>query len=187
MNKKPFCKSTNLLEPKHCVNNVNCWIWWSQMQFYWWREADPVKRIFATVKSIIDTDNSSNTVLLNFLFFWNSLNVYTLVWKHTNKWRNTKISFQGRHFNYFSVLLYIWHVGFHIFKILVFCIRNIYLGNTQIIVILMWFIFFEIEAYTKPNNVWSLHFKREVFIWCHVVYVPESFNNISRNFNLCDF
>ena len=42
------------------------WIWRSQMQFY--------------------TDNSSNTVLL-FLFLWNSPNVYTLVWKHTNKWR----------------------------------------------------------------------------------------------------
>jgi hypothetical protein len=34
-------------------------------------------------------------------------------------------------------------------------------------------------VYTKPNNVWSLHFKLEVFIWCHVVYVPKSFNNIS--------
>ena len=31
------------------------------------REAEPVKRIFATVKSTIDTSNSSNTVLL-FLF-----------------------------------------------------------------------------------------------------------------------
>ena len=31
--------------------------------------------------------HSSNTVLL-FLFLWNSPNVYTLVWKHTNKWRN---------------------------------------------------------------------------------------------------
>jgi hypothetical protein len=31
--------------------------------------------------------NSSNTVLL-FLFLWNSPNMYTLVWKHTNKWRN---------------------------------------------------------------------------------------------------
>jgi hypothetical protein len=39
----------------------------------------------------------------------------------------------------------------------------------------------------KPNNVWSLHFKLEVFIWRHVVYVPKSFNNISRNFNFCDF
>ena len=56
------------------------WIWRSQMQF-------SLKRIFATVKSTIDTDNSSNTVLL-FLFLWNSSNVYTLVWKHTNKWRN---------------------------------------------------------------------------------------------------
>ena len=28
------------------------------------REAEPVKRIFATVKSTIDTSNSSNTVLL---------------------------------------------------------------------------------------------------------------------------
>jgi hypothetical protein len=41
------------------------WIWWSQMQFYWRCEAEPVKRIFATVKSKIDTDNSSNTGLLN--------------------------------------------------------------------------------------------------------------------------
>ena len=31
------------------------------------REAEPVKRIFVSVKSTIDTDNSSNTVLL-FLF-----------------------------------------------------------------------------------------------------------------------
>ena len=31
-------------------------------------------------KSTIDTDNSSNTILL-FLFLWNSPNVYTLVWK----------------------------------------------------------------------------------------------------------
>jgi hypothetical protein len=43
--------------------------------------------LLATVKSTIDTDNSSNTVLL-FLFWWNSPNVYTLVWKHTNKWWN---------------------------------------------------------------------------------------------------
>ena len=35
-----------------------------------------------SVKSTIDTDNSSNTVLL-FLFLWNSPSVYTLVWKHT--------------------------------------------------------------------------------------------------------
>jgi hypothetical protein len=28
----------------------------------------------------------------------------------------TKISFQGRHFNYCCALLYIWHVGFHVFK-----------------------------------------------------------------------
>ena len=34
----------------------------------------------------------------------------------------------------------------------------------------------------KPNNVWSEHFKLEVFIWRHIVYVPKSFNNISRNF-----
>jgi hypothetical protein len=63
------------------------WIWRLQMPFYWRREAEPVKQIFATVKSTIDTDNSSNTVLL-FLFLWNSPNLYTLVWKHTNKWRN---------------------------------------------------------------------------------------------------
>jgi hypothetical protein len=32
-------------------------------------------------------------------------------------WYNlTKISFQGKHFNYFCVLLQIWHVGFHILK-----------------------------------------------------------------------
>ena len=36
----------------------------TQMQFYWRREAEPVKPIFATVKSTIDTSNSSNTVLL---------------------------------------------------------------------------------------------------------------------------
>jgi hypothetical protein len=30
--------------------------------------------------------------------------------------------------------------------------------------------FIKIEAYTKPNDVWSLHFKLEVFIWRHVVY-----------------
>ena len=41
----------------------------------------------ATVKSTIHTSNSSNTVLL-FLFLGNSPNVYTLVWKHINKWRN---------------------------------------------------------------------------------------------------
>jgi hypothetical protein len=40
----------------------------TQMQFYWRREAEPVKRIFATVKSTIDTSNSSNTVLLLFNF-----------------------------------------------------------------------------------------------------------------------
>jgi len=45
------------------------------------------KTDFATVKSTIDTYNSSNKVLL-FLFWWNSPNVYTQVWKHTNKWRN---------------------------------------------------------------------------------------------------
>ena len=45
------------------------WIWRSQMQFYWRRETEPLKRIFATVKSTIDTSNSSNTVLL-FLFLW---------------------------------------------------------------------------------------------------------------------
>jgi hypothetical protein len=49
---------------------VSMWIWRSQMQFYWRREAEPVKRIFATIKSTIDTDNSSYTVLL-FLFLWN--------------------------------------------------------------------------------------------------------------------
>jgi hypothetical protein len=29
-----------------------------------------------------------NPTVLLFLFLWNSPNVYTLVWKHTNKWRN---------------------------------------------------------------------------------------------------
>ena len=41
----------------------------------------------ATVKSTIHTSNSSNTVLL-FPFLGNSPNVYTLAWKHTDKWRN---------------------------------------------------------------------------------------------------
>ena len=41
----------------------------------------------ATVKSTIHTSNSSNTVLL-FPFLGNSPSVYTLVWKHTDKWRN---------------------------------------------------------------------------------------------------
>ena len=40
----------------------------TQMQFYWRREAEPVKQIFVTVKSTIDTSNSSNTVLLLFNF-----------------------------------------------------------------------------------------------------------------------
>ena len=32
-------------------------------------------------------------------------------------WSNlTKISFQGKHFNFFCALLQIWHVRFHIFK-----------------------------------------------------------------------
>jgi hypothetical protein len=39
-------------------------LWWSQMPFYWRREAEPVKLIFATVKSTIDTSNSSNTIVL---------------------------------------------------------------------------------------------------------------------------
>jgi len=33
---------------------------------------------------------------------------------------------------------------------------------------------FDKEAWTKPKNVWSVRFKLEVFIWCHVVYVPKS-------------
>jgi hypothetical protein len=74
------------LESKLKVCEHELRIWRSQMQSYWRREAEPLKRIFATVKSTIDTDNSSNTVLL-FLFLWNSPNVYTLVWKHTNKRR----------------------------------------------------------------------------------------------------
>jgi predicted transcriptional regulator len=37
------------------------------MQFYWQRKAEPVKQIFATVKSTIDTSNSSNTVVIPIL------------------------------------------------------------------------------------------------------------------------
>jgi hypothetical protein len=37
--------------------------------------------------SIVDL-TVTNAVLLLFLFLWNSPNMYTLVWKHTNKWRN---------------------------------------------------------------------------------------------------
>ena len=33
--------------------------------------------------------------------------------------------------------------------------------------------FIKIEAYTK-KKVCSLRFRLEVFIWCHVVYVPKS-------------
>ena len=71
------------------LKSLKCqlWISRSQIPFYWRRDPEPVKQIFATVKSTIDTYNSSNTVLL-FLFWWNSPNVYTLVWKHTNKWPN---------------------------------------------------------------------------------------------------
>ena len=36
------------------------------------------------------------------------------------------------------------------------------------------YIFIKIEAYTKPNDVWSLRFKLEVFIWRHVVNVPKT-------------
>jgi hypothetical protein len=35
-------------------------------------------------------------------------------------------------------------------------------------------IFIKIEVYKKPNNIWSLRFKLEVFISHHVVYVPKS-------------
>jgi hypothetical protein len=41
-----------------------------------------------------------------------------------------------------------------------------------------WNYFIKIEAYMKPNNVWSLHFQLEVFIWRHVVYVPKSFSQL---------
>ena len=38
-------------------------------------------------------------------------------------WSNlTKISFQGRYFNYYCALLYIWHVGFYEWKELEKCI-----------------------------------------------------------------
>ena len=46
------------------------------------------------------------------------------------------------------------------------------------------FFFIKIEVYTKPNNVWSLHFKQEVFIWRHVVYVPKS-STIFRGILIC--
>ena len=36
----------------------------------------------------------------------------------------------------------------------------------------------------KPNNVWSFHFKLEVFIWRHVVYASKSFN-IIRGILIC--
>jgi hypothetical protein len=39
------------------------WIRRSQMPFYWQREEEPVKQIFVTVKSIIDTDNSYPSIV----------------------------------------------------------------------------------------------------------------------------
>ena len=62
--------SSKLLELRHNTVfeelevSLNCRFDGRKYVFYWRRE---VKRIFATVKSTIDTDNSSNTVLL-FLF-----------------------------------------------------------------------------------------------------------------------
>ena len=51
------------------------------------------------------------------LYVWN-VNIRRYVASCTLQfWSNlTKISFQGKHFNHFWILLYIWHVGFHIFK-----------------------------------------------------------------------
>jgi len=40
--------------------------------------------------------------------------------------------------------------------------------------------FIKIEAYTKPNDVWCLRFKLEVFIWRHVVNVPKSSTTFRR-------
>ena len=45
----------------------------------------------------------------------------------------------------------------------------------------------KIEAYTKPNDVWSLRFKSETFIWRHVVNLPKSSTTCRRILNLCDF
>ena len=42
------------------------------------------------------------------------------------------------------------------------------------------YIFIKIEAYTKPNDVWSLRFKLEVFIWRHVVNVLKMSTKFRR-------
>jgi hypothetical protein len=55
----------------------------------------------------LNTDNSSSTVLL-FLFLWNSPNVYTLVWKHTNKWWNI-CTFQIPSANKIVRQIHNWH------------------------------------------------------------------------------
>ena len=86
------------------------WNWRSQMPFYWrrtfqipsaktnshqihnwhrqlfkYRSVIPILMKFS--QCVQKKVWSSNTELL-FLFCWNSHNVYTLVWKHTNKWPN---------------------------------------------------------------------------------------------------
>jgi hypothetical protein len=45
----------------------------------------------------------------------------------------------------------------------------------------------KIEAYTKPNNVWSLRFKLDFFIWRqwrHIGYVPKSSITFRRIFSV---
>jgi hypothetical protein len=93
------------------------WIWRSQMQFYWRCKAEPVKWIFATVKSTIDTDNSSNTVLL-FLVLWNSPNVYTLVIESIWRVVGVNCGFDGL----FFLAEGIWKV--HIFGHLFVCFQT---------------------------------------------------------------
>ena len=68
------------------------WIWRSQMPFYWRREAEPLKRIFATIKSTIDTSNSSNTACgqkwfrfrhLPYIFHIKPFIFITFSWSHS--------------------------------------------------------------------------------------------------------
>jgi hypothetical protein len=107
-------------------------------------------------------------ILTTWTNYWHSYHFYKLFRLASctlQFWQNlTKISFQGRIFNYFCVFLYIWHVGFH-----VFCVSHIVYKQVH-------------SAYeysitsgmsTADNNVWSLHFKLEVLMWRHVVYVPK--------------